>query len=334
MSEPTDVLIKPSQRAYAESGAAIQRSGFGETALEQRREIAATALAARARAEIQARFIVAMERPRNVDEFRARMLHHCKRPRFASVAEYAKPVGKGTVKGPSIRFVEAAIQEFTNAGPGVTVIYDDDDKRGIRVSVTDYERNVTYDEEIVISKTVERRDARGAEVMGTRTNTFGDIVYIVRASDDDVATKQAAMVSKRIRTLGLRVLPPDIVDECMERCRQTRRDEHAADPDATRKQIVDAFAALSILPRSLDEFLGHPFAEASPSELDDLRVAFATIREGEARWSDLVDAKRAERGEVEQPSKAAEAAAASAAKVRERLAKRQPIPRSDEGDKA
>jgi hypothetical protein len=313
---PSTTLARPSREAYEQSGAAIQRAGFGEQSLE-RRDRQSTALAERAKAEIQARFIIAMQRPRDIDDVRVRILRHCKRPGFAALAEYAKPLGGKTITGPSIRFVEMALQEFGNVEPDCTIIDDDDDKRTLRISVMDLERNVTYHQDVIVEKIVERRSSTGYTVLGSRTNSYGDKVFIVRATEDDLLTKQSAIESKRIRTLGLRILPGDIVDEAMAACRGTRKQKDAADPDAARKALADAFASINVMPRHLEDFLGHPVDQSSPAELDELRMAYATVRDGEARWMDLVESKRADRGEVDEPSRTAETAAS---KVRDRLA--------------
>src|SRR5690348_15141612 len=111
-------LIRPGQNG---GGAALQRVGFGQTEVELVRETQGTALAARAQAEVQARYIVALQRPRNVEQFRVRLLEHCKRPGFAAVAAYEKPVGGQKIKGPSIRFVETALQVFGNVLPEETI---------------------------------------------------------------------------------------------------------------------------------------------------------------------------------------------------------------------
>lgn len=307
-------IIKPGQNG---AGAALQRVGFGSTEIEQVRETQGSALAARAQAEVQARYIVALQRPRNVEQFRVRLLEHCKRPGFAAVAEYEKPVGRNKVKGPSIRFVETAIQEFANVTPEETITYDDDHKRVTRVAVTDLERNVTYYGDVIVEKTVERRSPKdGDEILGSRINSYGDTVYRIRATEEDFANKIGAACSKKLRNLGLRILPADIVEEAMAKCRETRMRKDAEDPAAARRQLADAFAALRVLPTDLDAFLGHPFDQASPAELEELRGAYVTIREGEAKWAELVEAQRVARGEVEQASKTA---AAAADKLRARI---------------
>jgi len=283
------------------TGNGIARSGFGSNELESRRETQATALAERAKAEVQARFIMAMQRPRDLDEVRVRLLKHCKRKGFAERAEYAKPVGGQRIVGPSIRFVECALQEYGNVIPEATVVYEDDEKRVVRVSVCDLERNLTWHDDALVEKFVERRNPKDGEIVGQRTNSRGDIVYRVRATEDDLANKQAAAVSKKLRNLGLRILPADLVDEAIAMCQQTRRNEVAQDPDAVRRQVADAFSQLGVLPGALHEYLGAPMEQASPADLDELRVVYASIKDGE-RWADLLEAKRAERGEVEKSS--------------------------------
>lgn len=280
----TSLAVRPSAESYGQAGAAIERQGFGAREMERRGDMQATASAELARAQTQARYIVAMQRPRNLDDFRVRMLTHAKRPGFAAIAEYAKPVGGQKIRGMSIRFVEAALQEYGNVLPESVVVYDDDDKRTIRVSVTDLERNVTYSEDATIEKFVERSTPNG-EVIGQRTNSYGKTTYKIRATEDDYANKLAARTSKVIRNLGLRILPPDIVDEVRSTCAATRANESAKDPDADRKRMIDAFAGLRIMPSELARYLGHDVATASPAEVDDLRAVYSAIHTGETTWS-------------------------------------------------
>jgi hypothetical protein len=63
----------------------------------------------------------------------------CQRPGFADVAMYAKPVGKQRIRGLSIRFAEAAIRHFTNVLTQVAVVFDDERRRILHVSVIDLE---------------------------------------------------------------------------------------------------------------------------------------------------------------------------------------------------
>lgn len=314
MSENEDP--RPSNGAYQESSAAIVRSGFGSQEVERIQETQAYAAAEREKAIVQARYIVALQRPRDIETFRVRLLKHCKRPGFAAVAEYEKPVGGQKIKGPSIRFVETALQEFGNVHPEVAAVYEDDEKRIIKVTLTDLERNITYAEDATVEKFVERKNANGAEVVGERRKKNGEVVYKVRATDDDLNNKLGATVSKKIRNLGLRILPADIVDEAQDECRATRKAKDAQDPNAAARKVCDSFADLNVMPDDLKEYLGHEFASSSPAEIDELRRVYAAIRDGEATWQAAVQLKKQERGEAEVKS-----GDRTADKLKERLAK-------------
>lgn len=290
-------IVRPGAEAYQQAGGAIQRQGFGSYELEVSRETQGAAAAEQAKALVQARFIMAMQRPRDVEDVRVRLLKHCRRPRFAEIAEYSKPVGGQSITGPSIRFVETALQEYGNVTIDTAVVYDDEEKRVVRVSVADLERNIPYTEDATIEKYVERRDPKGGEVISERRNKQGQTVYRVRANEDDYANKLAAAVSKKIRNLGLRILPADIVDEAIWECSETRRKQVKDDPDAAIRKMADAFARLNITPAALKEYLGHELGQATADELDTLRKIGIAIKDGETTWTATLEAKRGERGE-------------------------------------
>lgn len=275
---------------------------FGSVTSTALAETASSAVAAQATAAVQARYVVAAKNPRDLDDVRVRLLKECKRPRFAEVARYLKPVGQG-VAGPSIRFAEAALRCMGNVMPEVATIYDDTKKRIIRVTVTDLETNLTYSQDVVIEKTVERSKLKnGQQPIAVRTNSNGYKTYIVEATEDDLLNKQGALVSKALRTLALRVLPGDILDECMEQVIRTQEDRDKQDPDAARKRLVDAFVAIGVKPSDIKTYLGHDLATSSPAELTELRGVYAAIRDGEGTWTDALAAKtKAKQDSVDAP---------------------------------
>lgn len=295
-------------------------------------EIAATAAAAQSMAAVQARYALAVARPRDIDAVRVALLADCKRPGFAEVARYSKPVGGTAVEGPSIRFVEAALRAYRNVYREVTVLYDTDSQRCVRVSVTDLEANITHSTEIVVGKTVERKRLRqGQQAMSERVNSYGQVVYRVEATDDDVAIKQAAMVSKAIRELGLRILPGDLVDEGQAACIQTKMAGVREDPERARKALVDAFVAIGVQPTDIARYLGHPIAQMSPREVVELRQIYASVRDGETTWSDILETKTGEIDEDEkQESK--KATGSRVARATERV--RASAPKLAEGESA
>lgn len=284
---------------------ATQANAFAPPALQQFGiESAATAVASQAKAMVEARYAIALHRPRNWDDVRQNLLRECRRPTFANnkSAYYRKPIGKG-VEGLGIRFVEVALRCMTNVLIETTMIFEDAQKEVHRVSVTDLESNVTYPLDVKVTKTVERSSpADDGSYISMRINSYKKPVYTVPANDDDLLNKRAALISKAIRTLGLRVIPGDLCDEAEEIIKAIRLDEAARDPDAERKKIVDAFGDLNVKASQLADYLGHDIAACSPAELVNLRGLYGAIKDGEATWATVMENKAENGGGNTPPS--------------------------------
>lgn len=259
--------------------------GFGTT------DPSAIAAAEAAKAQIQAAYMMALHKPREEMVSRDRILTACKRTEFAEKAEYSKPVGNKSITGASIRFAELALREWGNVRTETTVMYEDEDIRRVRVSCLDLESNAQFSKDIQIRKTVERSNNKGREqdVLGERKNSYGKTVYILRATDDELMTKEAALVSKVIRNEGLRLIPTDIIEEGLSQCRKTLENKAKQDPAGEKKKVVDAFSSLGIKPKDLEKHLKHSLDTISPSELIDLRKVFTSLRDGESKWADYIE---------------------------------------------
>ena len=279
-----------------DNGGAIVRQDFGSTQSQAIVETASSTMAAQAKAAVEARYIMAMRKPRNFDDARAALLKECRRPFFAQVAKYHKPIGQG-VEGPSIRFAEAAIRCMTNIYPEVSTIYDDREKRIVRVAVTDLECNVTYHKDIVVDKTVERKNPDGREIASERINKQGNRIFIVLATEDEMLNKENALVSKALRTCALRLIPGDLIDEAMAMVEETLAAGDRVDPDQKKKALFDAFDALGVKPSQITEYLGHSTDAIQPAEITKLRKIYAAIKDGESTWAEVMEAREAAKTE-------------------------------------
>lgn len=303
--ENTPAIINPSESALP-------------VAAQSASESAALAMAAQQKAVVEARYKMALARPRDLDSVRQNMLKDARRPSFASVAIYHKPVGKG-IEGPSIRFVEAAIRNMTNILTETSTISEDEERRVIRVAVSDLETNTYFSQDVTVTKTVERSKLpQGEKPIRVRTNSYGKPVYILHGTDDDVLNKQNSLISKAVRTLGLRLIPGDLVDEALYYVRQTMAKQDAADPDAAKNRIIDAFAQLGVPVEALKDFLGHELSSIDPAELQLLRSTYSAIKDGETTWKAVMDDK----AEKEAEAKAAASASAPAQKKAEPAAQK------------
>lgn len=269
-------------------------SGFQPPALQQYGiENAATAAASRAKALAEARYVMAIRNPRNWDQVRQDLLKECRRPSFASnkSAYYVKPIGDG-VEGLGIRFVEVAIRCMKNISVETEMSFEDESKEVHRVEVNDIEGNVPLGMTVPVSKYVERKyPADDGTYISVRKNSWGKNVYLVPAKGDELLNIRGALISKAMRTLGLRLVPGYLQDEAIEIIKAVRLDTAAKDPDAERRKILDAFAEINVRAVDLTDYLGHDVAACSPAEMVKLRGLYGAIRDGEATWASVMENK-------------------------------------------
>lgn len=269
-------------------------------------ETAATAVAAREKSAVEARFLMALKQPRNQDQARMNILSACRRPRFAEDVEYAKPVGGKDVTGLSIRAAEEMARAWGNIYIRADVVFDDRERRVYRVTGTDLETNYTTDQDVIVEKTVERRSVKqGEEVIGTRLNTRGEKVYIRLATEDDVLTKSNAGLSKARRNLILSLIPSDIREEAVETARETLKNRDAKDPAAARKAILDSFFQIGVTPDQVKAVMGKPLDQLNPAEIQVLRKIYTAVRDGEVTWAEVETDKGLERMRADSKEKPA-----------------------------
>ena len=284
----------------------ISRQEFGAQQFEMTGETAATAAAATARALVEARFIMAMRRPRDWDDVRSKIMRSIERPGFAGKAGqdtrpgeawFRKPIGAG-VEGFSIRFAEECLRALGNIDVRPTVTYDDAAKRVVDVMVMDLESNICFTSSVVVPKTVERASLKeGETALSMRLNSKNRPVYTRAATEDEILQTQNVLISKIMRNEILRLVPGDVLADARARIIEIRQGDAASNPDGVRKEVADAFAALNVPPSGLKQLLGHELAGATPAELADLRALYKAIREGSTTWHAVLTEALAERGE-------------------------------------
>lgn len=290
---PAGLMDAPLPGEEPAPGTALARQSTGALAqatagvIASRGETAAAAVAAQAKAQVEARYLMALQQPRSVSLVRRKLLDACQRRGFAASARYAKPVGKTKVVGWSIRFAEECARDLGNVLIDSAVVFDGDELRIVRVMVTDLEGNVSYPTDVTVQKTVERSSPDGKVVLASRTNSRGGITYIVAATDDDLLNKQNALVSKAMRTGILRIVPGDILEECEVQVAKTLAAADKEDPAGTAKAIADSFYVLGIAPDRLEKVLGNTLALVTPAQLTMMRTWYTAIKDGETSWREI-----------------------------------------------
>lgn len=295
-----------------------------------------------ATARIQSAYQVALARPRNVEVVRQGVLLECRRPSFctpdeakngSSLAIYRVPRGsvkladgtwaKNNIEGPTIRFAEMLLRAWGYLSIEVNPMGEDDKQRLLQVICTDYQSCNFTSEIVVVPKTVEKSNAKDSEIVSQRTNSYGNAVYLVKATDDELAMRTNALISKARRNLILQAVPGWLIEEGVEMVRTTARTKDAQDPDAARRKLFDAYATVGVGAAQIEEYLGHSNA-LSPAELEDLRGYYAGIKDGFTTWSAVVASKEGaaeDKGATEQLEKLFAEAGMTPAVIRRTKAK-------------
>lgn len=254
----------------------------------------AIAAAETAKAMVAAKFYQAIRNPRDLAVVRLKILENCRRPQFAIQCRYKKPVGKGFVTGPTIRFAEMVLRCYGNVDVQSQLLYEDQKTKYWRVSCLDLETCLGYARDISVAKVVERKSARDRIVIDQRMNSYKEMIYLVLATEDEILNKESAGISKVIRNDGLRLVPGDAVEEGMRTSDETVANKLAEDPASGWKIMVDSFAALGIYPADIREYVKRVHGKSDLTHLgadviQDLRGVYQAIRDGEAKWTDYIE---------------------------------------------
>ncbi len=287
----------------------IVRQEFGAQQIQNTGETASAAVAAREQAAVQARYSMALMRRRDTDQFRIDLLKECKRPGFAEMAEYHRPVGneynretrqweQKIATGPSIHLIRTAVALYGNMLVDSATMFDSREIRLVHAYVLDLERNVSWARTVAIPKQVEKRGTKekngtftppkDRDIISERRNSYDEPVYTVLATEDEIRTKEARLLAIAQRENGRSVLPRDILDEAIRVARTTIATEDAKDPDAARRKIIDGFAEFGVKPEALTEYLSHGLDTLTPKEIKELRGVFVSLREGESTWEEIM----------------------------------------------
>ncbi|MFH1110957.1 MAG: hypothetical protein V1790_17425 [Planctomycetota bacterium] len=285
-----------------EQQALVKREEFGAEQIATTSEKSVAGIAAREQAIIQAEYVMAERHPRVWLDVRGRMMDHCRRPRFAEVTRYCKPVGKALIndvwtetkaRGFTIRFAETLAQEMGNVKPWTSTSYEDDQLRIVRIGVTDLQRNVPWSQEVTVAKVVEKRGKKrgeewlppeGRDVISSRVNSRGDMTFLVAATDDEILAKQNSAISKVQRNFLLKLCPRDILEDCEEKVAETLAKEDKSDPKAAVKKWIDRFGGLGVIPSDLINYLGKPVEQWRDEDVTTLRELGTAIKEGETTF--------------------------------------------------
>ena len=247
----------------------------------------AAAAMAREGAQLKLAAEIAMYSPRNEAESGQRMLESCRRPAFATLAEYSFPRGGKTVRGPSVYLAREAAACWGNVRYGSVIVGEHEGKIHVQGFAWDVQRNVAVVQEDLFEKRIQRRKRLG--------NGEYETQWVVPDERDlrELINKRAALC---VRNAILQVVPSDFIEAACEEARRTQqaaaRGELAKDRKTAVRDLTKAFADQGVTVKMLEERLEHALDAIDDVELAELRTIWKSINDGQSRREDYFEVRK------------------------------------------
>ena len=248
----------------AETGLAAQQPGGELISVEQHRAIQ----------EVQASMVIAKKFPRDQEAAYLRITKACERFNLADQAEYAYPRGGKSVTGPSIRLAEALAQNWGNLTFGIRELSQGHGESEIEAFAWDLETNTRQ------VKTFKVPHKRYTKQYGNKDLTDPRDVY-------EFVANQGA---RRMRACILGIIPGDIVDAAVEKCRETVKKGVQAKPIADQiRATLKGFDAVGVNKEMIERRLGHGIDTTTAEELVELNNIGRSIKDNMTKREEWFD---------------------------------------------
>lgn len=225
--------------------------------------------ASRAVAEAQGKLLIAKKFPRNETEAFAKAIQSCQRPGLASKAFYSYPRGKETVTGVTIRFAEELARCYGNLDYGIKELSNSNGQSEMQAYCWDLETN-----------TMSLQNFTNKHI---RESKYGNTEL---KSQRDIYELNANMGARRLRSRILAILPPDLVEECIQECRRTLAGDNSTPIIDRINKMVVAFQKIGVSKEQLEKRLNHTVESVTEEELVELTGIYNGIRTKETKVSE------------------------------------------------
>jgi hypothetical protein len=225
----------------------------------------------RAVAEVQAKYVIARKFPRNEHESYSNIMETCKRPHLAEQAMYAYPRGSTLVTGPSIRLAEAIAQRWGHIDFGIREV---SQNNGVSIA-----------EAYAIDLCTNTHATKIFHVPHVRDTKKGRIKLTDARDIYEVVANQGA---RRLRACILAIIPGDVVEAAVDRCKKTLESSEVPITEQIRKMVL-AFDEFGVKVEHLEKRLGHNLDSTISTEIVTLKSIYKSIRDGMANREDFFE---------------------------------------------
>jgi len=230
----------------------------------------AMAESARAVAQIQGQMAVAKKFPRDEIDAEQRILQSCSRVSLSAQSMYQYPRGGQTVTGPSIRLAEVLARAWGNLDCGVRELEQRPGESLMEAYCHDLETNYRKSQVWTVKHEIETK--KGVKKL---------------TDSRDIYEKTANEGARRLRSCILAVIPGDVTERAIARCKDTLKKGDGNAPLIDRvKAMVNGFGELGITKEMLEERLKHPADIITPDEFVEYTAIFKSLRDRESKRED------------------------------------------------
>lgn len=231
------------------------------------------AMSSRQMEEVKGMVFMAKQFPRDENESLNRILKACERKSLAEKAMYEYPRGDQKVTGPSIRLAEAIAQNWGNMDFGIVELERRSGESVMMAYAWDLETNI--------------RQTRIFTVPHVRETKHGK--YKLSDSRDvyEMITNHGA---RRLRACILGVVPGDVVEAAVEKCRETMTKNLGGKLEEVIKKMVTTFEKeYCVTKEMLEKFIGCKAEAFTPNDVVRLGNVFTSIKDGMGKPEDYFE---------------------------------------------
>lgn len=250
----------------------------------QEKSITTEAMISRQAQEVQAAMVVAKRFPRDEYDSYNRIMKACERLSLAESAMYEYPKGGQKVTGPSIRLAEAIAQAWGNMDFGVVELEQKQGESSVMAYAWDLETNTRQTKIFTVKH---ERKAKG------KINVLDD--------PRDIYEMTANQGARRVRSCILAVIPGDVVDAAVEKCKDTiKKGQKEPLEDRIRKMISVFNGEFQVSKDAVEKYIGCAAEAFTENDFIRLKNVYRSLRDNMAKREDYFDIQKP-KSETESP---------------------------------
>lgn len=232
-------------------------------------------------AEMQTKYLMAQQFPRDQRACMDKILNAFTRPSLAEKAQYQFARGGTDIVGPSIRSAETIAQNWMNMEFGFREI-----SRGVGAD------GVTFSEVEAFARDLESRTQRPATFIVRHWRDTKSGGYKLK-DERDIYELMSNQAQRRVRACILALVPGDVVEAAMDQAEATLKTTADTSAEAMVR-MVDAFKPFGVTKELIEKRIQRRLDAIQPAQVVALKRIYASLRDDMSAPWDWFDVEKPE----------------------------------------